>query len=106
MGKITMKTEMELEKITQQFIDRYQPEKIFLFGSQAKSSSGRNSDIDLCVIVEVADKRKLLTDIYLNIVSDLPFDVLLYSPGEWDRCVADRTSFAYQIIKEGVMLHG
>ena len=101
-----MKTEIELEKITRQFVDRYQPEKILLFGSQAKNSAGRDSDIDLCVIVNVTDKRKLLTDMYLNIVSDLPFDVLLYSPNEWEQCVADHTSFACQIIKEGVILHG
>ena len=101
-----MKTEIELQKIKQQFIDRYQPDRILLFGSQAKHFAGRDSDIDLCVIVETADKRRLLTDMYLNIESEVPFDLLLYSPSEWEQCVADHTSFAFQINKDGVMLYG
>jgi len=100
-----MRTEIELQKITQQLIDRYNPAKLLLFGSRAKNSAGRSSDIDLCIIIEVADKRKLLTDMYLSIESDVPLDILLYSPDEWEQCVLDHTSFAYQINKEGVMLY-
>ena len=96
----------ELQKITRQFIERYKPHKLFLFGSQARSSATYNSDIDLCVIVEATDKRMLLTDMYLNIESDVPFDLLLYSPEEWEQCVLDHTSFAYQINMEGVLLYG
>lgn len=32
--------------------------------------------------------------------------VQLYAPEEWQTCVADKTSFAYQINSEGVVLHG
>ena len=99
-----MTTEIALQRIKQQFIDRYQPDRIFLFGSQAKNTAEFDSDIDLCVVVEATDKRKLLTDMYLNIESEVPFDLLLYSPSEWERCVADHTSFAFQINKEGVIL--
>ncbi|MDR2855588.1 MAG: nucleotidyltransferase domain-containing protein [Methanomicrobiales archaeon] len=101
-----MKASTELQKITQQFIVRYQPHKLLLFGSHAKDSARQDSDIDLCVIVEVTGKRILLTDMYLNIESDVPFDLLLYSPEEWEQCILDHTSFAYQIHKEGVLLYG
>lgn len=101
-----MKAEIELQKIKQQIIDRYNPDKLLLFGSLAKNSTRHCSDIDLCVIIEEADKRKLLTDMYLNIESDMPFDILLYSPDEWEQCILDHTSFAHQINKEGVMLYG
>jgi len=103
---ISLKANSELQKITQQFIERYQPHKLLLFGSHAKNSARWNSDIDLCVIVEAADKRMLLTDMYLNIESDVPFDLLLYSPDEWEQCILDHTSFAYLIHKEGVLLYG
>ena len=103
---INLKANTELQKITRQFIERYQPHKLFLFGSHAKNSARRDSDIDLCVIVEAADKRMLLTDMYLNIESDVPFDLLLYSPEEWEQCVSDHTSFAYRINKEGILLYG
>ena len=102
----TLKSNTEIQKITQQFIEHYKPDKLFLFGSHAKNSARRDSDIDLCVIVEVEDKRMLLTEMYVNIESDIPFDLLLYSPEEWKQCVLDKTSFAYLINKEGVLLYG
>lgn len=101
-----MKTEAELENITIQLINLYAPEKLLLFGSYAKKLARHNSDIDLCVITETSNKRELLTDMYLNIESDRPFDLLLYTPEEWESNVTDKTSFAYQINNEGVVLYG
>jgi predicted nucleotidyltransferase len=101
-----VKADKKIKKITQQFIDRYNPDKLLLFGSQAKNTTKPNSDIDLCVIIKVDDKHMLLTDMYLHIESNMPFDIVLYSPGEWEQCVTDPTSFAYHISKEGILLYG
>lgn len=59
---INMKAHTELQKITKQFVERYKPQKLLLFGSHAKNSDRRGSDIALCVIVETRDKRMLLAD--------------------------------------------
>ena len=96
----------EIDNIAKQFVEIYNPYKLILFGSQAKNKSTSKSDIDLCVITQTADKRTSLTDMYLNIECDKPFDLLLYTPDEWERNVSDHTSFAYRINKEGVVLHG
>jgi len=101
-----LKTSPEIDNITRQFVEIYNPHKLILFGSQAKNKSTAKSDIDLCVVAKIADKRTALTDMYLNIECDRPFDLLLYTPDEWERNVTDHTSFAYQINKEGVVLHG
>ena len=95
----------EIDKITKQFIKLYSPEKLLLFGSQAKNTARQNSDIDLCVIIETPDKHKLLTDMYINIESDKPFDLLLYTPNEWENCSNDKLSFAYMINRDGIVLY-
>jgi len=100
-----MRSDTELKKITEQFISRYAPHKLVLFGSQAKKTAKRNSDIDLCVITETSNKRKLLTDMYINIESSKPLDLLLYTPEEWENNVSDNTSFAYLINKKGEVLY-
>lgn len=100
-----MRADTELQKITQQFINLYTPYKLLLFGSQAKSTAKPNSDIDICVIKETTNKRELLSDMYMNIESNMPFDLLLYTPDEWAECITDATSFAYVINKEGVVLY-
>lgn len=82
------------------------PKKIILFGSQAKGTATEQSDIDLCIVAETANKRKLLTDLYCDTDSEKPIDFLLYTPEEWDKNVNDVQSFAYKLNREGVLLYG
>jgi len=83
----------DIVKITKQLIDHFAPMKIILFGSQAKGTATARSDIDLCIVAEADDKRGLLTEMYCTIDVDKPYDLLLYTPNEWDACVGDKGSF-------------
>jgi len=79
---------------------------ILLFGSQARGTAGADSDVDLCVVAPASNKRKLLTELYLNADCERPVDILLYTPEEWASSVADPHSFAYKLHREGVRLYG
>ena len=96
----------EINSIKEQIVSKYAPSKIILFGSQSKGTAARRSDIDLCVVKDTENKRALLTDMYLNTKSSKPFDLLLYTEDEWNRCVNDTTSFAYLINKKGTVIYG
>jgi predicted nucleotidyltransferase len=96
----------EINLIKEQIVSLYNPSKIILFGSQSKGTATIKSDIDLCVVKDTENKRELLTDMYLNIESSIPFDLLLYTEAEWNRCVNDTTSFAYLIDKKGTVIYG
>ena len=95
----------KLNTIREQVIRLCAPEKILLFGSQAKGTATAKSDIDLCVIASTKDKRSLLTDLYCDTESDTPIDFLLYTPEEWEHSVADSQSFANKLNREGVVLY-
>lgn len=95
----------KLNAIREQVIRLCAPEKILLFGSQAKGTATAKSDIDLCVIASTKDKRSLLTDLYCDTESDTPIDFLLYTPEEWEHSVADSQSFANKLSREGVVLY-
>lgn len=101
-----MQNQTNLSHITQQIIASYNPQKILLFGSQAKGTATRNSDFDICIVADTDNKRNLLTELYLNIDSDKPIDFLLYTPAEWTECINDKFSFASKLNSEGVILHG
>ena len=92
-----------LEGIKDQLIQKFQPSKIILFGSVAKGTFRETSDIDLCVIQDTNNKKTLLTDMYVEIESDIPFDIVLYTNEEWSRCEYDRSAFAYQIKKQELL---
>ncbi|KOA21346.1 nucleotidyltransferase domain protein [Clostridium homopropionicum DSM 5847] len=97
---------MELENIKKQIIEKYEPREIILFGSVAKGTFKANSDIDLCIIKDTNDKKRLLTEMYINIDSSVPFDLVLYTVEEWNKCIADKNCFAYIIKSTGVKLYG
>lgn len=96
----------ELEYIKKQIVEKYHPKKIILFGSIAKGTFRKDSDIDLCIIKDTLDKRNLLTDMYVNIDSNIPFDLVLYTVEEWHNCVEDKSSFAHSINNTGVKIYG
>ncbi|MEL7597226.1 MAG: nucleotidyltransferase domain-containing protein [Clostridiaceae bacterium] len=98
--------EKEIENIKNQLVEKYFPLKVIIFGSQVKGTATRKSDIDLCIIKNTENKRGLLTDMYLNIESSVPIDILLYTELEWNDCIQDSTSFAYLINKKGVCIYG
>ena len=96
----------ELDFIKKQVIEKYNPRSIILFGSLAKGIFREDSDIDLCIIKDTINKRELLTDMYINIDSNIPFDLVLYTVDEWSDCINDKSSFAYSIINTGVKIYG
>lgn len=98
--------DMELEHIKEQIVESYEPKEIILFGSVAKGVFKTNSDIDLCVIKDTSDKRKLLTEMYVGINSSVPFDLVLYTVEEWNKCSDDKNTFAYIIKNTGVKIYG
>lgn len=98
--------ENELEKIIRQIAKRYQPKSMILFGSLARGVIHENSDIDLCIVIDTENKRKLAADMYLQVESEVPFDLIIYTPEEWKKHISNTSSFAYHILKEGRVLNG
>lgn len=96
----------EIDFIKNQIISSYTPAKIILFGSHAKGTATAKSDIDLCIVKDTENKRELLPNMYLNIESKKPFDLLLYTEAEWNECINDTSSFAYLINKKGIVIYG
>ena len=84
----------------------YKPQKIILFGSQARGTATDKSDVDICVVIDTDKKHALVAELYYVLDLEAPVDIILYTPSEWEACLADETSFAYKINKEGVTLYG
>ena len=98
--------ENEILNISEQIATLAHPDKIILFGSRAKGTATKMSDIDLCVVSNTDDKRELLRRIYIETEAGMPFDVVLYTLAEWEEAEQETDSFAFQIKKQGIVLHG
>lgn len=95
----------EIDKIKDQIIDKYKPIKIILFGSCAAGCARKDSDIDLCIVINYIDKRETLMDLMMNIEYERSVDFIIYKPEEWDRYKNDTTTFANLISRTGVEIY-
>ena len=96
-----------LEKLKQQLVSKYEPEKIILFGSAARDDIEIN-DIDLFIIKDDIPHlgAERIRQLYRLVDTDLPVDYIVYRPKE----VAERLSlgdpFIVDIFNEGKVLYG
>jgi len=74
-----------LRSIRQRLVDGFGPEKIILFGSQARGAADDRSDVDILVVCSFEGKRRQLMlemDRALGGL-DYAFDVLILRPEEF-----------------------
>lgn len=49
-----------LNEAVRRLVDKFHPEKIILFGSQARDTADNRSDVDLLIISPIKEKRRKL----------------------------------------------
>jgi hypothetical protein len=92
--------------VAEEIVELLAPRKIYLY-NQRISDKLATSSFKLCIIAEVEEKSAAEHRIYLEIDCDIPFDILLYTPAEWETLTAIPTSFASKICATGtVIYHG
>ena len=90
------------ERIARQF----QPERIILFGSYAYGTPDENSDVDLLVVMEHAERGAGQAIKILNAVAP-PFavDLLVRTPEEIERRLAWNDFFLREVVEKGTVLY-
>ncbi len=79
-----MTTETIVDTMVNRIVARFQPSRILLFGSRARGTDNRWSDVDLLVVMEeVTDKRRAAVEMRRTL-SDLPVskDIIVTTPEE------------------------
>ncbi len=96
-----------LQKIKERLVSNYHPEKIILFGSQARGTADDRSDVDILVICRIEGKRRQLMLEMDRALGDLEyaFDILISTPDEFriDRLIPGTISRYAD--KEGKVLY-
>lgn len=102
------KFQKEIENITTQVIEKYNPEKIILFGSAARGELTSDSDADFLIIKKVtpyygADRIRELSR---TVDRNIPVEFLVYRPEEFKKRVEMGDPFLKAVLKEGKVLYG
>lgn len=85
---------------------RYDADRGILFGSAARGDSDEHSDIDL-IVIKQTDKRFLdrLADVIEAIQPRFALDVLVYTPEEFDRMLAEENPFLTEAVRHGKVIY-
>ena len=98
----------EIANITNQLIKKYAPQKIILFGSAASGELSEDSDIDFLIIKDSVPKYGIdrMRELDRLIETQMPVDMLVYKPGEFEERLRLGDPFIKMILNEGKVLYG
>jgi predicted nucleotidyltransferase len=76
-----------LAAATDRIVARFHPDKIILFGSQARGTANSKSDVDLLVVMPLSGRRRKLVADMDCALSGLGFarDIAILTPEEFER---------------------
>ena len=97
-----------LPEMTTRLVRRFRPDRIILFGSQAKGQARRDSDVDLLVVLPRLEGRKIDSNIAMrHALRGIPVgkDIVITTPDEIARFSQVRGVVLHDALKEGVVLY-
>ncbi len=104
-----MITKELFDEITRRLVQAYDPEAIYLFGSYAWGSPTDDSDVDLAIIVRVANPRRIKRTLAASEALwglGISKDVIVYTQEEFARAAEHPSTLAHKILQEGHVLYG
>ncbi len=76
-----------LQKIKERLVSSFRPQRIILFGSQARGTADDRSDVDILVVCRFEGKRRqLMLEMDRSLIGlKLARDVVILTPDEFER---------------------
>lgn len=96
-----------LRQAVDRIVERFSPEKIILFGSQARGEGGPDSDADLLVVMPVNGSKRLQAvqmDLALEGVP-IPIDLVIVTPDELEKDTDAAGPIMREAVSEGRVLY-
>ena len=80
-------TAHNIDLMVKRLVERFDPQRIILFGSHARGTAGPDSDVDLLVIMPViGSKREKQVEMRIALHDiDEPKDIIVVTPGDVER---------------------
>ena len=102
-----MLSEIVKDQIKERLLTKFNPDKIILFGSQARGTADERSDVDILVISPVTEDRFNLMNKMSSLLVQLnyAFDVIILTNEEFERDKKYPGTIARYATKEGIVLY-
>lgn len=98
--------EKQIQETADSIAGEFKPEKIILFGSWAWGKPGPDSDVDLFVVKDAENTRRLAGDIRGFLwKSKMPIDIIVCKPENIDKSLSKGNFFIRNIVSQGKILY-
>jgi uncharacterized protein len=100
-------TDEILAEIVRRIVEKFDPEKIILFGSYAYGRPHQDSDVDLFVVME-SSQRQVEREVAVSLLilpRPFPIDVIVRTPEEVEQAIKKGDYFVREILSKGRILY-
>jgi len=109
-SKKLINDEKQIKIVRDTLSKKFDAKQIIVFGSYAYGKPNIDSDLDLCVIIDLKKKRKIeviraIRRELLELISK-PLDILVYNEQEFEERAGLKNTFEYKILAEGRKIYG
>lgn len=94
-----------IRRYARQIAERFQPDKIILFGSQAYGTPHEDSDVDILVIMPARNQHDQAVKIRWYLPAPFPMDLLVRTPKNLQWRLDEGESFHTEIVSKGKVLY-
>jgi len=96
----------EIKRIKDKIVEKYQPQKIILFGSHAYGKPDHDSDVDFLVIMAFKGKGQYkAVEILESISPSIPIDLLVRTPSQVRTRISQNDFFMRKVLTKGKTLY-
>ena len=94
-----------IRRFARQVAERFQPEKIILFGSHAYGTPHADSDVDLLVVMDARNQHDQAVRIRCEVPAPFPMDLIVRTPKNLRWRLEEGESFHSEIVTKGILLY-
>jgi uncharacterized protein len=94
-----------IRRFARQVAERFQPDKIILFGSHAYGTPHADSDVDILVVMPARNQIDQAAKISIAIDPPFPLDIIVRTPYAMRWRLAEGDSFLREITTKGKVLY-
>lgn len=95
-----------LEDIIRRVVEVVEPERVILFGSIVRGEMNRHSDVDLLVVKDAPDLRRLTAKVYRRLYGvGAAVDIVMVTPQDVERYKDGHALIIKPALREGTVMY-
>ncbi len=94
-----------IRRYVQQVVEKFQPEKVILFGSYARGDQREGSDVDLLVVMPAWNEISKATRISWELQAPFTLDLIVRTPKHLQRGLDENDWFLREVMETGKVLY-